>query len=99
MRIAALACAFAGHLVAGGPWLSTVSMSTFYAEPDSVFMVLLLTGALEWMLFVLCVMLGVGLRHSRWRHVGTGLLIGWFAGVIAVLGGGTALIWLLAALI
>ncbi|MDI6106007.1 hypothetical protein QLQ12_46325 [Actinoplanes sp. NEAU-A12] len=89
--------AFTGHIVAACPWLYTAFAFTVHAGPDSIFMVVCLTGALELMLFVVCMALGVGLLHSRGRHVGIGLLIGWFAGVIAVLGGGTALIGLLAA--
>ncbi|GAA2910896.1 hypothetical protein BXY51_007500 [Actinoplanes cyaneus] len=38
------------------------------------------------MLFVLCVPLGIGLLYSRrWHVAGKGLLLGWFAGVFAVL--------------
>jgi hypothetical protein len=65
--------------------------------PDSVFMGALLTGILELVYFAVCMTLGVGLLSSRWRHLGQGLLVGWVTGLIAVLGGGTALILLLAA--
>ncbi|WP_233625098.1 hypothetical protein [Actinoplanes sp. ATCC 53533] len=72
---------------------------TFYAAPDSVFLVACLTGVVELMLFVTCVTLGVGLLRSRWRQFGIGLLSGWLFGAIAVPCGGTALIALFAAVI
>jgi len=67
-------CAVAGHIVAGGPWLGTAFTYTFYAAPDSVFMVACLTVFLELMLFVACLALGIGLLRSRWRQFGIGLL-------------------------
>ena len=91
--------ALAGHVVAGGPWLYSVFTFTAYAVPDSVFMVACLTAALELMLFLVCMTLGRALLRSRRRHLGTGLVIGWFVGVFAVLGGGTAVIGMLAALL
>jgi hypothetical protein len=91
------ACAAAGHLVAGGPWLYTVFTFTAYAEPDSVFLVACLTAALELMLLLVCMTLGLTFLRSRRRHVGIGLLTGWFVGVIAVPCGGSAVIGLLAA--
>ena len=98
MRVAAgIVGACAGHIVVGCPWFYTFFTFTVHATPDSVFMLVCLMGALELVLFVVCMTLGVGLLHSRGRYVGVGLLIGWFAGVIAVLGGGPALIGVLAA--
>ncbi|BEL06322.1 hypothetical protein Q0Z83_045130 [Actinoplanes sichuanensis] len=89
--------AFIGHIVAACPWLSSLFAFTVHAGPESIFMVVCLTGALELMLFVVCMTLGVVLLHNRGRYFGTGLLTGWCAGLITVLGGGTALIGLLAA--
>jgi hypothetical protein len=44
--------AFAGHVIAAGPWLYIAFTSTRHAAPDSVFMVALITGAVELLLFV-----------------------------------------------
>jgi hypothetical protein len=98
MQIATgMCCALAGHVVAGGPWLYTVAMSTVYDPPDSVFMVAGLTAILQLVLFVVSFAVGAALLRSGRRHVGIGLLTGWFVGGVVVLGGGTAILGFLAA--
>lgn len=94
LQIAAgIGCAVTGHVIAAGPWLYVVAIG-----PDTVFMAALLTGALELAHFVVCISAGVGLSQSRWQHFGTGLLAGWFTGLLAVLCGGTLLMVAFAAL-
>lgn len=96
---AGIGCAFAGHVVAGGPWLYAVFMSTVHAPPDSVFLVAGLTAVLQFLLFAVSMTVGVTLLRSRRRSIGIGLLTGWFMGGVVVLDSGTAIISFLAALV
>ncbi|MBB4752041.1 hypothetical protein [Actinoplanes lobatus] len=91
---AGLAAAITGHVVAAAPFLYTA----FYVVPDSVFMAAYLTGALELVLFVVCMALGFGLRPSS-PNLAMGVLSGWVFGLIAIPCGGTAVIGFLAAVI
>lgn len=90
--------AFAGHVVAADPWLYIAFTSTRHAAPDSVFMVALITGALELLLFVFCVALGFSLRRTS-PCLANGIVSGWSGGLIAIPCGGTVAIGFLAALI
>lgn len=77
--------ALGGHVPSSGLWLYTTFTFTFYATPDSVFMVACLVGILYVLLFVGCVVGGVLLLRGPSRDFGSGLLIGWVGGYVALL--------------
>jgi hypothetical protein len=93
---AGVVIALAGHLPASGLWLHNLYTFTFYAQPDSVFMVACLVAVLQLMLFLSCVPVGLSLYRTRHRDVGLGLLAGWGAGIFGLLAG-TCLIAVMAA--
>ena len=93
-----VAIAVAGHVFAASLWLYTVFGSVRYAPPDSVFMVTLLTAALELLLFVACMALGFSIRRTH-PHLAKGVLYGWLVGLIAIPCGGTMAVGLLTSLI
>nr|GID85090.1 hypothetical protein Ade03nite_40140 [Actinoplanes derwentensis] len=93
-----IAVAMAGHVAAATPWLCTAYTFSRYAAPDSVFMVTLLTGALELLLFGVCMALGYGLRRNS-PNLARGVIAGWLGGLLAIPCGGTVVVGFLATLI
>ncbi|MFB9237869.1 hypothetical protein ACFFWC_20285 [Plantactinospora siamensis] len=73
-----------GQALAGGGWLYSMYTFIHYATPDSLFMVNLLTIALELVLFLGCAVTGGVLVLQGNRGVGLGLLLGWPAGIAAL---------------
>ena len=79
--------ALAGHVPASGLWLYTMYTFVFYATPDSVFMVTLAVVVLQACHFGFCFGTAYAVHRGRFRDFGIGLLIGWSAGPIALVGG------------
>ncbi|WP_446217989.1 hypothetical protein [Micromonospora sp. IBHARD004] len=87
-RIAAgIGIAVAGHVPASGLWLYSFYTFVYSASPDSLFMVDCLVILLQLALFACCAVPGGVLVLNGDRGLGLGLLIGWVAGVIALVVG------------
>ncbi len=84
---AGVTIAVAGHVPSSGLLLWSMFTFTFYATPDTVFMVVCMVAVLHLVLCVLCVGVGYPLYRGRHRDFGLGLLAGWACGWIALVSG------------
>lgn len=84
---AGIGIAVAGHVPASGLWLLSLYTFVRYATPDSPFAVDCLVILLQLALFAGCVVAGVRLIYRGDRSLGLGLLIGWAAGIVALIVG------------
>ncbi|GAA4575528.1 hypothetical protein GCM10023176_45000 [Micromonospora coerulea] len=77
----------AGHLPASGLWLVSYHSFIYFATPDSLFLVDCAVILLQLALFAGCVLPGGWLVIRGDRGIGLGLLVGWAAGIIALVVG------------